>query len=651
MGRNFTKPMTTYSISTNSSSSFNHNSIFVHPINYNPSQSIRSGAKTVTECFMHSCADFPDKPFLGTRNICEGGLLGNYIWKTYRQVQNIALRISEGLQKLNLQSSHGKLLGIFSKNREEWITIEIACLLQNITSVAIPEAINSEDLAYIIKQCWLSTICCSKAQFDQIMRTKDSFPSLKFIISFEKIKSDVKSLALMSGITVIEYEELLENFPATLLTYPEPSSVFTISYTSGTTGSPKGVILTHSNLISVILSSELDDRALTSKDSYLMYLPHSHIFDRCFFYFIVNGGGRVGIYSGDYNNIKSDLESLRPTIFISVPKMFNRFYELINQKFNETTGLSKNLLTKALAKKSKKYEETGKLSNSILQKITFGKVKNFLGGNIRMMVCGSAPISGEILRFLRIVFSCPIIEGYGLTESSGPAFITHPCDTTVEHIGGPIPGVEAKVVGLLEVEYPSNENYVIGELHIRGPSIFKGYFKCETDQILDTDGWLHTGDIVQRFVHNGSFKVLDRIKNIVKLSHGEYVSLEKIESLLLRSKFISQIFVYGDPFASVLVAVVVANKEYVMNKWSRDKKGDKTWEEICQSKKLKRDILSDFYEISSRQLLEKYEFIKNVYIEKELWTEENLLTGTQKLIRYKANNYYKAVIQSLYHEP
>jgi long-chain acyl-CoA synthetase len=115
--------------------------------------------------------------------------------------------------------------------------------------------------------------------------------------------------------------------------------------------------------------------------------------------------------------------------------MFNRFYELINQKFNETTGLSKNLLTKALAKKSKKYEETGKLSNSILQKITFGKVKNFLGGNVRMMVCGSAPISGEILRFLRIVFSCPIIEGYGLTESSGPAFITHPSDTTVEHIG------------------------------------------------------------------------------------------------------------------------------------------------------------------------------------------------------------------------
>lgn len=650
MGKTITKPVITYSITKDGCSPLDQNAIFVHHLDYNPHQGVKSGAKTLTECFLSTCNNYPDLPFLGTRCVNERGALGRFIWKTYSQVRIIAERICQGLEKMNLESNIGKIIGVFSKNREEWITIEMACLIQNIILVAIPDIINPEELVYIIKQCWLSTICCSKSQLDQIMRAKDSLPSLKNIISFEKVRVDVKHSALSSGIMIIEYDELLENSPQSNYNFPEPSSIFTISYTSGTTGNPKGVVLTHNSMISVIFASELDERAVYTKDSYLMYLPHSHIYDRIFFYLMLNGGGKVGLYSGDYNNIKSDLEALRPTIFVSVPRLFNKFYEVINQKFDEVKGLNKKLLNNALKKKVNKYEQTGDLSNGFLQSLIFGKAMNFLGGNVRLMVCGSAPISGEVIKFLRIVFSCPILEGYGLTECCGAAFLTHPQDTTVEHIGGPIPGIEAKILELSELGYRKNEHYITGELLIRGPPVFQGYYENESSQALDSDGWLHTGDIVQRFVHNGSFKIIGRLKDIVKLSQGEFVSLEKIENILLTSKLISQIFVFGDPFESDLVAVVVPSQDYITSKWVSGKKTTQPWEKVCNSKKLKRDILADFYEISSRMMLEKHEEVRNIYIEKSLWTDEDLLTGTQKLIRYKANSHYKAVIQQLYSE-
>ena len=587
---------------------------------------------------------------IGSRVINPDATLGKYEWKTFREVYALAERIGFGLSELDLNCEDLTLLGIFSRNREEWLIIELACLFQSITTVPISDTICSEYLIYIINQCRLSAICCSKPQFEMILKHKDSLPSLKTLILFDKLRGSLKAEARDQGIQIYEYTKLADFAKLSRSNPPSPESIVTISYTSGTTGEPKGVVINHSNMISSITGSEFAGYEISSKDSYLMYLPHSHIYDRMFFSIFINCGGKIGLYSGDYNNIKDDLAVLKPTVFLSVPRLLNRFYDLINQKFNERTGFRKSLLNNAFSNKIKKYEESGELNNGFWQGLAFSAVRKSLGGNIRIMVCGSAPISGEILKFLRIVFACPIIEGYGLTESCACSFLTHPLDTSTGHIGGPLPGHETRLKEMPELGYTST-NSQIGELLLRGPTIFQGYFRHEHERGVDSEGWLHTGDILQRNDHNGSFRVIDRIKNIIKLSQGEYVSLEKVEVVLSKSVYVSQIFVYGDAFENYLVAVVVPNKAYVTENWAVENRIQMDWEDICGLGRLHYDILNDFNFVSARSNLSSFECVRKVHVEHREWTDADILTSTQKLVRHKAVVKYKNALQEMYSNP
>ena len=411
-------------------------------------------------------------------------------------------------------------------------------------------------------------------------------------------------------------------------------------------------MITQRNIISGMCGVEKNGFQFSNRDSYLMYLPHSHIYDRLIFHILTNSGSRIGFYSGDIMNIKEDLQNLKPTLFISVPRLFNRFFQIITQNFQEKTGLSKYFLDSSLSKKRNKYEKNGSLKNGIIQKIIFKNVKNSLGGKIRLMISGSAPLSGEVIKFLRIVFSCPIIEGYGLTETCGASFSTHPDDSSIEHIGGPMPGIEAKIREIPEMEYYCTEKIHTGELYVRGPSIFIGYFLGQeyTDISIDSDGWFSTGDIVSRDIESGKFKVIDRINNIIKLSQGEYVSLEKIELALLKSKFVHQVFVYGDPFQHYLVAIIVPCKKYIQNKWIKNNNCHSDWRQIIENSKLREDLYEDIKGLSLKNQLNRYELVNKIHLEPEEWTDQDLLTSTQKLIRNKAKIKYKEIIQNLYSE-
>ena len=198
-------------------------------------------------------------------------------------------------------------------------------------------------------------------------------------------------------------------------------------------------------------------------------------------------------------------------------------------------------------------------------------MREFLGGNVHVMMTGSAPIEKNVIDYLKICFSCPILEGYGLTESAAASSIVDPEDSNTGHVGGPVESVKFRLRDIPEMSYLSTDKpYPRGECCMMGPCIFKGYFKRpdKTAEAFDPEGWFLTGDVVQVYP-NGSLKIIDRSKNIFKLSQGEYIAPEKIEQIMTLSQLIAQCFVYGDSFKNACVSVVFPEESEVM-KWAHD---------------------------------------------------------------------------------
>lgn len=626
--------------------------VYISPIAHDGSVVLSSSARTLFESFMLSTEIYAKNPFLGTRALRPNGSLGPYIWKSYSEVLRLTQLFTSGLKRLKLLPKDLSAIGIYAKNREEMVLLELVCMSQNITIIPLSDALSTETLTSVLTQSKPNFIACGKAQFDTLISLKKNCLSpIRTVLMFDVVRESVRLQSRSLGLDMHEFNEIMQlGTENNDFLPPTPDSVYCISYTSGITGEPKGAMITHRNAIATLLAVGKAEYAFLQDDSYLMYLPHSHIFDRVMFHILLNVGAKIGFYSGDIMNIKDDLEQLRPTIFMSVPRLFNRFYQIILQRFQNKKGLSKKLLNSSLEKKRVKYDKSGNVKNGFLQKFVFKKVRNSLGGRVRMMVSGSAPLSGEVLKFLRIVFACPIIEGYGLTETCGATFLTGLNDIMTDHIGGPLPGIEVKLREIPEMGYFCKGEVPTGELCVRGPTVFIGYFDGQelTDKTMDSDGWFYTGDIISRNSSDGSFKVLDRLNNIIKLSQGEYVSLEKIEKVLNSSKFVHQIFVHGDPLQHFLVAIVVPCKDYIQKKWALQSPSSEEWSQIVKSPKLKNEISENFKEISLQSQLNRYELVNKIYLEEEEWTDQDLLTPTQKLSRVKAKLKYAERLQQLY---
>ena len=336
-------------------------------------------------------------------------------------------------------------------------------------------------------------------------------------------------------------------------------------------------MLTHQNLVANIAGMETFDGNLFGihdDDVYLSYLPLAHVVERCFMLCAMTYRMQYGFYQGDVQKIKEDLAELSPTVFCSVPRLYNRFYDVMQKGISELTGAKKYLVDRAIAAKMYYLATEGALTHRFYDALVFNKFKQALGGRVRLMVSGSAPINPEIVNFLKIAFGCQLHECYGQTESAAPLTCSSTLSKTSGHVGGPYSTCDLKLVDVPEMAYTSedvDENGVPiprGEVCFRGFNCFKGYYKMpkETKDTIDMDGWVHTGDIGM-FLPDGTLKIIDRKKNIFKLSQGEYIIPEKVEQALTGSTLISQAFVYGDSFQHFLVAILVPEFSH-LNKWA-----------------------------------------------------------------------------------
>ncbi|KAF9117961.1 hypothetical protein BGW39_001629 [Mortierella sp. 14UC] len=477
----------------------------------------------------------------------------------------------------------------------------------------------------------------------------------------------LRTFAADKGVQLYDWEEveaLGRLFPCAHRP-PRPEDPITICYTSGTTGMPKGAILTHANFVAAMAASEIG-HTLTPSDTGISYLPLAHVFGRAMEIFIYSTGGRVGYSTGDPLRILEDVQALQPTFFPTVPRLLNRIYSRVYALTAGAPGLAGTLARRGLAVKMANLKAGLGNKHAFWDRVLFNKVRMVLGGKVERIMTASAPISAEVLSFIRVAFCVEISEAYGQTEGSGGAASTQQGEMEAGHVGPPSPITELKLVDVPELNYfATDKPYPRGEVCVRGPNVFLGYWKDEkkTREMIDEEGWLHSGDI--GFIkENGTLTIIDRMKNVFKLSIGEYVAVEKIEyQIASRLPIALQFFVHGNSHQSCLVAIFVPDPESfldfankVMSSSSSSngftgKVDDDAFRAACRDSRLRRAVLNEVTIAAQSAGLKKFEIPKAVLIDPNPFTiEGDLLTPTFKIKRHPVVQAYRKQLDELYRE-
>ncbi|ERN12662.1 long chain acyl-CoA synthetase 6, peroxisomal isoform X1 [Amborella trichopoda] len=605
---------------------------------------------TLHDNFMHATKSFQDFKYLGSR-IRVDGTVGDYKWMTYGEAETARTAVGSGLRHHEILK--GARIGLYFINRPEWIIVDHACSAYSFVSVPLYDTLGPDAVNYIVNHAGVEAIFCLPQTLNILMSFLSEIPSVRLIVVVGGVDENIPSLPSTTGVQIISYLKLVQQGGCNIQPFepPKPEDVATICYTSGTTGTPKGAVLTHGNLIANVAGSALAVR-FSPSDVHISYLPLAHIYERCNQIMMVYYGVAVGFYQGDNLKLMDDMAALRPTLFCSVPRLYNRIYAGILNAVRTSGGLRERLFNAAFNAK-KQAIMNGKNPSPMWDKLVFNKIKEKLGGRVWFMGSGASPLSADVMDFLRVCFGGRITEGYGMTETSCVISSMDDGDCLSGHVGSPNPACEVKLVDVPEMNYTSDDKpYPRGEVCVRGPIVFRGYYKDEaqTKEVIDKEGWLHTGDIGS-WIDGGRLKIIDRKKNIFKLAQGEYIAPEKIENVYAKCKFVGQCFVYGDSLNSSLVAVVAVELD-VLKAWAASA-GIKYEDvrQLCRDPGARAAVLADMDATGREAQLRGFEFVKAVTLVPEPFTFENgLLTPTLKVKRPQAKAYFAKVISDMYAE-
>ncbi|KAB1280917.1 Long-chain-fatty-acid--CoA ligase 6 [Camelus dromedarius] len=605
-------------------------------------------ARTMYEVFRRGLSISGNGPCLGFRKPKQP-----YQWLSYQEVANRAEFLGSGLLQHSCKPCTDQFIGVFAQNRPEWIITELACYTYSMVVVPLYDTLGPGAIRYIVNTADISTVIVDKPQKAVLLLEhveRKETPGLKLIILMEPFEEALKDRGQECGV-VIKSMQAVEDCGQQnhhVPVPPKPSDLSIVCFTSGTTGNPKGAMLTHGNVVadfSGFLKVTESQWAPTCADVHISYLPLAHMFERMVQSVVYCHGGRVGFFQGDIRLLSDDMKALCPTIFPVVPRLLNRMYDKIFSQAD--TPLKRWLLEFAAMRKQAEVRSGIIRNDSIWDELFFNKIQASLGGCVRMIVTGAAPASPTVLGFLRAALGCQVYEGYGQTECTAGCTFTTPGDWTSGHVGAPLPCNHIKLVDVEELNYWTSNGE--GEICVRGPNVFKGYLKDpeRTKEALDSDGWLHTGDI-GRWLPAGTLKIIDRKKHIFKLAQGEYIAPEKIENIYIRSEPVAQVYVHGDSLKAFLVGIVVPDPE-VMPSWAQKRGIEGTYAELCKNKELKKAILEDMVRLGKESGLHSFEQVKAIHIHSDMFSVQNgLLTPTLKAKRPELREYFKKQIEELY---
>ncbi len=555
-------------------------------------------------------------------------------WKHYSILQYIdnAMAISRGLLELGIRP--GDKIAMISNNRPEWNFMDIGILQIGAINVPIYPTASETDYEYIMNDAAIKMVVVSdKDLYAKVMRVKPNVSSIEAVYTFNEVDGATHYSEIMKR------GEVIGNAPVELIMESvKPDDLATLIYTSGTTGRPKGVMLSHRNIVSNAINSTSRFPTATGKKA-LSFLPVCHIYERMLIYLYTIKGIEIH-YAESMDTIVANMQEVHPDVFTAVPRLLEKVYDKIMTKGRELTGFKKTLFFWAvdLGHRFEPYGANGwwyEFQLIIARKLIFSKWQAALGGNVKLIASGSAALQPRLARIF-LAAGINVMEGYGLTETSPVISVNE-----MNHNGLKI-GTVGRVIDETTVKIAAD-----GEILVKGPNVMLGYYNKpeQTAEVIDAEGWFHTGDIGE-FVGDGFLKITDRKKEIFKTSGGKYVAPQVMENKFKESPFIEQIVVIGENHKHPAALIVPAFE--LLKKWCLEKSIEfSTPADVIQKpviiQRYEQEVTKYNQEFGHWEQVKKFELLSE-----EFSIPGGELTPTLKLRRKFINEKYAHLINKIY---
>lgn len=583
--------------------------------------------------------------YLGVRPMKSNVYEPRYEFCTYEQGKETADKLGVALAANGIVNK--SIFGIYMENNPAWLNSMDASCLFGFVIVSLYDSLGPDAVEYLISHSKMEAILVSEKNYKNLMSVlkKNQYNVRFVIVNEDKLPDDSHSQA----VKLYTYKQFLEEFAKDDPLYPkiDPEQAHFISYSSGTTGSPKGVIVSHRAAVSATLAATMALNVRTTNGiRHISYLPLAHVFERVAVSFTCNIGGAIGFNMGGPANLLDDISVLKPSYLPAVPRVMNRIYDGIQEKLKESS------VKRAVFKvcwNCKKFCLKSGITPCLFDAICFNQIKAKFGGCVDQIVVGAAALDPSIQEFLQVCTGIPIRVGYGLTEACAANIIVPKPLGRIRYgtVGGPLPNCQVKLEKIDGYDDPD-----AGEIWLSGQCLCSGYLYEEqiTNELFtdETRKWIRTGD-VGKYDADGYLRIIDRMRSIFKLSQGEYVAADILTQVYDKCRSVEQTFVYGDSQRTYLVAIVVPRQKDLLAVCNKSGLTGNDYLEFLRSKEAKDAILKQFKEAAEEARFFGYQKIVKVHLEAEPWTVENdCLTPTFKLKRKFLENKYKGVIEALY---
>ncbi len=581
---------------------------------------------SIYDAFMETARRYPQ------RTAVQHKVNGQYVRITFSELVEQVNTVASNLHNLGIEP--GDIIGIFASNRLEWMLTDLAAMKLGAIIVPIYPTTPSTALQYILRDSQMRLIVVENSAM------------LCVVESIMNVASSLRAIILIesgtSSATVVPFSEMMVPRPSLrpLNATVSQEDVATIVYTSGTTGEPKGVVLTHRNILTNV-RAVVARFGVTCRDSTLSYLPLCHMFERtCGYYALLLSGGSIA-YAQNLSTVLDDVRQIKPTVMIAVPRVLEKAYETVLARVQNGSFITRQLVKAAIAALNVRTDlqfcnrpvPLGlRLRSSLFDRLIAARFRAVCGRQLRIIACGGAPLDRKLAKLYHIL-GFHVIEGYGLTEASPVVACNSASENRLGTVGKPLPGVEV-IIG-------AND-----EILVRGPNIMQGYLNKpeDTARAVDSLGWLHTGD-QGKFDADGHLMIAGRLKDLIVTSCGKKIAVSAIETSLQRSAYISQAAVFGDNrkyLTALLVPARAALESYAMSIGLQLE-----YTELVERPEIRR-VISDEVERLCSDLLPHEHVRAFALVAKEFTAADELVTPTLKLRRRAIESHYHELVDSLY---
>lgn len=598
---------------------------------------------TIGRLLLEKAAKFPDRNAIGW---IENQEVRNLSFSEYKnQIEYLVL----GLKKAGI--TIGDKISLLAQTSKDWHLLDMATMCARCTLVPVYPTYLAHEVEFIFNHSdSVALIVENDKQMEKVIPVLPELKNLKLIVSISELSEETLK-KVRNSIPYVSYRELLRSGKEEVKNHSDyfennikdqqPDEIASIVYTSGTTGVPKGAVITQEGFVSMLMNVEKTIKgAFTPQDKTLVFLPLSHVLGRTDSLLPLVFGWQA-VYAESIEKLIDDLAIVRPTVMIAVPRIFEKIYAKIMEKTTSGTLVEKQVFKWAVGAAEKYFDKIDHdlsptaseiLEYRIAKKLVFQKIYDRFGGRIRYFVSGGAPLSPEIIKFLRYA-NLTILEGYGLTESIAPVCLNP--------LAKQVPGTVGRPMGDVQISFATD-----GEILIKSKALMKEYYKNpEATKEALQDGWLHTGDIGE-FTSEGFLKITDRKKDLIKTSGGKYIVPQKIENMAKMKTHISQFVVIGEKRNYATALVGIEKEAFLPLLDELHLPSDCSVSDLAKHPKVRELIQSEIDELN--QDLAQYETIKKFTIVTEEFTTENFLTPSLKIKRKVVSEQYNREIEAMY---